>query len=169
MKQATDNSSKRAQNTTPGKQTANAAARLTVFQRRVYDALREVPAGRVTTYRLLARRIGCGSARAVGGALRRNPFAPEVPCHRVIASDGTVGGFQGRREGPAIRRKLELLRGEGVRFDKAGQLADFARLYSFGLRPAASAFPDHTATGIILSERRAGRSGATAAPSRKDP
>ena len=103
----------------------------TPFQMRVYDALREVPRGYVTTYGLLARRIGCGSARAVGGALRRNPFAPEVPCHRVIASGGTVGGFQGRRAGPAIRRKLDLLRGEGVCFDETGRLADPARLYRF--------------------------------------
>ncbi len=98
---------------------------------RVYDALREVPRGYVTTYGLLARRIGCGSARAVGGALRRNPFAPEVPCHRVIASGGTVGGFLGRRGSPAIRRKLDLLRGEGVRFDEAGRLIDPARFYRF--------------------------------------
>ena len=105
--------------------------RPTPFQMRVYDALREVPRGYVTTYGLLARRIGCGSARAVGGALRRNPFAPGVPCHRVIASGGTVGGFQGRRRGPAIRRKLDLLRGEGVCFDEAGRLAEPARLYPF--------------------------------------
>ena len=132
MKRTTD-SSRRARDTepAPGGEPAEPAVRLTAFQRRVYDALREVPAGRVTTYRLLARRLGCGSARAVGGALRRNPFAPEVPCHRVIASDGTVGGFQGRREGPAIRRKLDLLRGEGVCFDEAGRLAEPARLYPF--------------------------------------
>ncbi|NLF85316.1 MAG: MGMT family protein [Lentisphaerae bacterium] len=105
--------------------------RPTPFQMRVYDALREVPRGYVTTYGLLARRIGCGSARAVGGALRRNPFAPEVPCHRVIASGGTAGGFQGRRGGPAIQRKLELLRDEGVCLDEAGRLADPARLYRF--------------------------------------
>jgi len=102
--------------------------RITPFQARVYAALREVPPGSVTTYGLLARRVGCGSARAVGGALRRNPFAPEVPCHRVIASDGTAGGFQGRRGGAALRRKLALLRAEGVVFDDAGRLADPSRM-----------------------------------------
>ena len=105
--------------------------RPTVFQMRVYDALREVPRGCVTTYGLLARRIGCGSARAVGGALRRNPFAPGVPCHRVIAADHTIGGFQGQRGGAAIRRKLELLRSEGVLFGDDGRLADPARIYRF--------------------------------------
>ncbi|MGI6495036.1 MAG: MGMT family protein [Kiritimatiellia bacterium] len=108
---------------------------------RVYDALREVPRGYVTTYGLLARRIGCGSAQAVGGALRNNPFAPGVPCHRVIASDRTIGGFQGQRTGPAIQRKLELLRNEGVPFDAAGRLADPARLYRFGSAPAQPGNP----------------------------
>jgi methylated-DNA-[protein]-cysteine S-methyltransferase len=102
---------------------------ITPFQQRVYEALREVPRGRVTTYRQLARRIGCGSARAVGGALRRNPFAPEAPCHRVIASDGSIGGFQGCRQGAAVRRKLALLREEGVAFDASGRLRERGRLW----------------------------------------
>lgn len=109
--------------------------RLTPFQARVYAAASAVPRGCVTTYGLLARHIGCGSARAVGGALRRNPFAPRVPCHRVIASDNTPGGFQGRRGGAALRRKLELLRREGVRFDAGGRLADPARLFRFQTAP----------------------------------
>jgi methylated-DNA-[protein]-cysteine S-methyltransferase len=97
---------------------------ITDFQRRVYDALMEVPAGRVTTYGLLARRIGCRAPRAIGQALRRNPFAPCVPCHRVIASDLTPGGFTGHAEGPEIARKLRLLAKEGVVFDAAtGRLA----------------------------------------------
>ena len=88
----------------------------TVFERRVYDAVSRVPRGRVTTYGELARLLGCGSAQAVGQALRRNPFAPRVPCHRVVAADRAPGGFQGQRTGPALRRKLALLTREGVRF-----------------------------------------------------
>lgn len=102
---------------------------VTPFQSRVYAALAAVPAGRVTTYTGLARQIGCGSPRAVGQALRRNPYAPRVPCHRVIASDLTPGGFCGRSEGAEIRRKLRLLAGEGVVFDAAtGRLADPGRV-----------------------------------------
>ncbi len=101
----------------------------TVFERRVYAALREVPAGRVTTYGSLARRIGSGSARAVGQALRRNPFAPEVPCHRVIATNGMIGGYAGATDGPQLRRKRGLLAAEGVEFDKCGNLIDAARLW----------------------------------------
>ena len=95
----------------------------TAFQTRVYNAVRRIPEGKVTTYRLLGETIGCGSARAVGGALKRNPFAPEVPCHRVIATDRTIGGFAGASEGPEITRKLGLLEAEGVRFDDRAKVA----------------------------------------------
>lgn len=107
-----------------------AASGVTAFQRRVYDALRRVPAGRVTTYKRLAEAVGCRSPRAVGQALRRNPFAPEVPCHRVIAADLTPGGFGGRRGGAAARRKQRLLAAEGVRF-RNGVLAEPERVYRF--------------------------------------
>ena len=91
--------------------------RITEFQRRVYDATRQIPRGKVTTYGHLAKAIGCCSSRAVGQALKVNPFAPEVPCHRVIRSDLTIGGFSGTLRGPQIERKKALLREEGVRFD----------------------------------------------------
>ncbi len=100
----------------------------TEFQRKVYQALRAVPPGRVITYAGLARRVGCGAPRAVGQALRVNPFAPEVPCHRVIASDLTPGGFRGDRDGAAVQTKLALLAAEGVRFD-AGRLTEPQRLW----------------------------------------
>lgn len=84
------------------------------FQRRVFLALLEVPRGQTITYRDLGLRIGCRSPRAIGQALKHNPFAPDVPCHRVIAADGTIGGFFGQRDGDAIERKRQLLASEGV-------------------------------------------------------
>lgn len=114
----------------------------TPFQKKVYAALRRVPRGRVTTYQELAAGVGCRSAQAVGQALKRNPYAPKVPCHRVIAADLTPGGFMGRpacnamrniagrRSGSALRRKLKLLAEEGVRF-QAGKLAEPRRLFLF--------------------------------------
>ncbi len=102
----------------------------TAFEMRVYDAVREVPPGRVTTYREVAERIGCGSSRAVGQALRRNPFAPEVPCHRVIRSDMTMGGFKGREMGAVITEKIKLLEYEGVRF-REGKLSDSEQLFLY--------------------------------------
>jgi methylated-DNA-[protein]-cysteine S-methyltransferase len=100
------------------------------FEQRVFDAISRIPRGRVTTYGLLARELGCGSAQAVGQALKRNPFAPEVPCHRVISSDLKTGGFAGQREGAKIRKKLRLLRDEGVGF-KDGSLTDEALVWDF--------------------------------------
>jgi methylated-DNA-[protein]-cysteine S-methyltransferase len=109
----------------------------TPFEQRVYGVISRIPAGRVSTYGLVAGAIGCGSARAVGQALRRNPFAPRVPCHRVIASDLTLGGFRGMRAGVERRAKRDLLAGEGVRFDGRGRLAELARLFRFDARPKA--------------------------------
>lgn len=99
------------------------------FQQKVYEALLQIPRGRVTTYKLLAIAIGCKSAQAVGQALRRNPYAPEVPCHRVIKSDLTIGGFSGKNKGIEIKRKMELLKKEGVYFS-SGILIDSELLFS---------------------------------------
>lgn len=87
---------------------------ITDFQRKVYLALLDVPRGATITYKELGARIGCRSAQAIGQALKRNPFAPVVPCHRVIASDGTIGGFYGERKGEMIEKKKRLLKEEGV-------------------------------------------------------
>ena len=85
---------------------------ITEFQRKVYLELLKVPCGETITYGELARRIGCRSAQAVGQALKRNPFAPDVPCHRVIAADGTLCGFAGQRDGKMIEKKRALLDSE---------------------------------------------------------
>ena len=85
---------------------------ITPFQRRVYMEVLNVPPGTTITYGELARRIGCRSAQAVGQALKRNPFAPEVPCHRVVAADGSMGGYFGKREGEMIERKRKMIEEE---------------------------------------------------------
>ena len=85
---------------------------ITPFQRRVYLALLDVPAGTTITYGELAKRIGCRSAQAIGQALRQNPFAPDVPCHRVVAADGSLGGYMGERDGEQIEYKRRLLEAE---------------------------------------------------------
>ena len=82
------------------------------FQQKVYMELLNTTEGETITYGELARRIGCRSAQAIGQALKRNPFAPDVPCHRVIASNGTIGGYNGKRDGEAIERKRTLLEAE---------------------------------------------------------
>ncbi len=83
------------------------------FQRRVWDALMEIPPGQVLTYGQLAERLAT-SPRPVGGALRANLFPIVVPCHRVVASGGGLGGYCGETIGEALRVKAWLLRHEGV-------------------------------------------------------
>ena len=85
---------------------------ITPFQRRVYLELLQIPAGETITYAELARRVGCRSAQAVGQALKRNPFAPDVPCHRVVAADGSLGGYLGQRHGENLELKRQLLEEE---------------------------------------------------------
>ncbi|KAL8944183.1 MAG: hypothetical protein Q9216_000607 [Gyalolechia sp. 2 TL-2023] len=91
---------------------------LTPFRQRVLLALCQVPAGHFTTYIALSTHLH-SSARAVGNALRNNPFAPRVPCHRVVAADKGLGGFGGDwgKEGKHAGEKIRLLRGEGVFVD----------------------------------------------------
>jgi methylated-DNA-[protein]-cysteine S-methyltransferase len=87
-------------------------SRLTPFQRRVLEATQRIPAGAVWTYGRLARAIGRPKAsRAVGQALRRNPVPIVIPCHRVVASDGSLGGYSG---GGGLASKRWLLRFEGA-------------------------------------------------------
>jgi methylated-DNA-[protein]-cysteine S-methyltransferase len=84
--------------------------KITKFQQLVYGATKKIPKGKVSTYREIARAIKRPrSARAVGNALNCNPFAPQVPCHRVVRSDGTVGGFA-----DGSKEKIKILRKEGI-------------------------------------------------------
>ena len=96
----------------------------TDFESRVYHTVAEIPLGWVSTYGAIAAAIGSGSAQAVGQALRKNPFAPEVPCHRVVRSDGSLGGFFGKISGEPLTRKRLLLEQEGVCFDSAGRVEE---------------------------------------------
>ena len=91
------------------KDMVRSASGITEFQRRVYLALLDVPKGSIITYGELALKVGCKSPRAIGNALHKNPFAPLVPCHRVIRANGEIGGYAfGQQE------KLRLLREEGA-------------------------------------------------------
>jgi len=82
----------------------------TAFQRDVWHALTEIPLGETISYADLARRVGRPQAfRAVGSANGKNPIAVVVPCHRVVAADGTLGGYGG-----GLDRKRWLLAHEGV-------------------------------------------------------
>jgi methylated-DNA-[protein]-cysteine S-methyltransferase len=79
------------------------------FNERVWALTARVPKGRVTTYGHIARALGTRAFRAVGNALNRNPFAPDVPCHRVVGTTGDLTGFAG-----GLVAKKKILEREGV-------------------------------------------------------
>jgi methylated-DNA-[protein]-cysteine S-methyltransferase len=83
------------------------------FAQRVWAITARIPAGRVATYGQIARVLGGRAFRAVGMALNRNPLAPEVPCHRVVGSDGALVGFAS-----GLKKKHRLLSQEGVQLVK---------------------------------------------------
>ena len=85
----------------------------TEFQIEVWKELSKIPKGEVRTYKQIAKSIGKPkSSRAVANACAKNPYPIVIPCHRVIRSDGTVGGYSG--EG-GVKLKKELLKKEGIR------------------------------------------------------
>src|SRR3712207_341738 len=78
------------------------------FDRHVYEIVRIIPPGRVLTYGEVASRLGINNARAIGQSLGRNPFAIIVPCHRVVAADGKLGGFSATGGSMTKRRLLAI-------------------------------------------------------------
>ena len=89
------------------------------FNQKVWALCARVPAGRVVTYADIARALGSKGYRAVGNALNKNPYAPAVPCHRVVGSSGSLTGFAG-----GLAKKRAMLEAEGVRLRKAGVVID---------------------------------------------
>lgn len=100
---------------------------LIAFNKQVWEALRLIPRGRVTTYKELAKYLRKPkAARAAGNACGRNPDAPTAPCHRVVKSDGGLGGYSG-----GVKRKIKLLKREAVKI-KNGKVGEFEKkLYKF--------------------------------------
>lgn len=95
-------------------------AKLSPYQQAILRILAEVPWGKVTTYGDLAKELARrdpkyspNASRAVGTTMKNNPCAPQVPCHRVIKSDGNIGNFRGGADG-AVDEKIGMLQEEGV-------------------------------------------------------
>lgn len=84
----------------------------TILQKAVWRELLSIPRGKVITYSELASRVGYPKAiRAVANAVGKNPFAPEVPCHRVVGTHGRLGGYSGIG---GVNAKIKLLQKEGI-------------------------------------------------------
>jgi len=89
-----------------------------------WKKMSQIPRGRVTTYGEIARALKKpGAGRAVGNACKANPNAPQVPCHRVVASNGSLGGYAG-----GLRKKIGLLKKEGV-LTENGKITEFKHVF----------------------------------------
>jgi len=95
------------------------------FADRVYKLCKRIPKGRVSTYKEIGNALGGKGKiyRAVGVALNKNPFAPVVPCHRVVNSDGRIGGFA-----LGVKKKVKLLESEGVKVVN-GKIKEFRKVF----------------------------------------
>ena len=94
------------------------------FNEKVWALTVRIPKGKVTTYGEIARALGSKGSRAVGNALNRNPFAPQVPCHRVVGSAGALTGFAG-----GLPKKQRMLKAEGVAF--SGEKVDLNDRFTY--------------------------------------
>ncbi|MBI5614205.1 MGMT family protein [Candidatus Gottesmanbacteria bacterium] len=104
---------------------------MTPLAKKVYSLLDTVPRGKVTTYKALAHGAGTKAYRAIGQIMKYNPNAPETPCHRVVATNGTLGGYMGKTDKQTLQKKIDLLKKEGVEV-KNNRILNFKNIfYSF--------------------------------------
>ncbi len=95
------------------------------FDEKVWKALKKIPKGKVATYKQIAGLAGSPNAfRAVGNACNKNPHAPMTPCHRVVSSSGSLGGYAG-----GLKKKIKLLESEGIRI-KNNRIVNFTEVLS---------------------------------------
>lgn len=92
------------------------------FQEKVWKLLEKVPKGRVTTYKIIAEKLGTRAYRAVGTACHNNPYTTKAACHRVITSNGRIGGFR-----TGVKEKIELLEKEGIEIEN-NKVKDFEKI-----------------------------------------
>jgi len=96
------------------------------FNNRCYQKLTLIPRGMVSTYAEIAKSLGSNAYRAVGNAMAKNPYPVSVPCHRIVRSDGTLGGYA-----LGVSKKKQLLKKEGIKI-KNNKVIDFKdKLFRF--------------------------------------
>ena len=98
------------------------------FSQKVYQLTKQIPKGKVSTYKELAKVLHSKAYQAVGQTLKANPNPPIIPCHRVVKSNGMVGGFSGQKSGPLIKKKIKLLKKEGIKF-KGEKILNFNQFF----------------------------------------
>lgn len=96
------------------------------FNQQVYNLVKKIPKGKVSSYKIIANKLGCKAYRAVGNALKNNPTPIIIPCHRVVKSNSELGGFTSKKYD-----KKTLLEKEGIKII-GGKIVDFKkRLFKF--------------------------------------
>ncbi|MEK6835371.1 MAG: MGMT family protein [Nanoarchaeota archaeon] len=93
------------------------------FNEKVYKLCKKIPKGKISTYKEIANALNTKAYRAVGNALNKNPYAPEIPCHRVIGSNGDLVGFAS-----GLKNKSKLLKKEGINI-KNNKVLDFEKVF----------------------------------------
>jgi len=96
------------------------------FQEKVWKLLEQIPEGKVAKYGIIAKKLNSKAFRAVGNAYHNNPNAPKIPCHRVVNSNGNVGGFAA-----GIDNKIKLLEKEGVKIEDNKVVNFKEKIYHF--------------------------------------
>ena len=99
------------------------------FNQKIYNLLKKIPKGKVTTYKILGEALGTKAYRAVGQSMRCNPYSPLVPCHRVVKSNGSIGGFMGNenKNSKEVKKKSRMLRKEGLKI-KNNRIVEFEKV-----------------------------------------
>jgi methylated-DNA-[protein]-cysteine S-methyltransferase len=97
------------------------------FSDKVYKLCKQIPSGKISTYREIGKKLNSKAFRAIGQALKRNPAPIITPCHRVVRTNGDIGGFSGETSGPKIQKKISLLEKEGVQV-KDDKIVNFERV-----------------------------------------
>jgi methylated-DNA-[protein]-cysteine S-methyltransferase len=123
---------------------------VTPFMQQIYDYVKGIPSGKISTYKRVAEAIGKPCAcRAVGTALKKNPYVPIVPCHRVINSDFSIGSFMGDVAAGSI--KTQMLVGEGIRITNCKVLNDTEYRKSIIYTPSNTTVCTSTTTHNVIS------------------
>ncbi len=94
------------------------------LQQKVLELMKRIPKGKVTTYKIIGEKVGTKAYRAVGTCVKNNPYAPAIPCHRVVKSDGNVG-FYSRSGG--TKTKIKMLQQEGIRI-QGNKIVNFEKV-----------------------------------------
>jgi methylated-DNA-[protein]-cysteine S-methyltransferase len=94
------------------------------LQQKVLEIMKKIPKGKVTTYKIIGEKLGSKAYRAVGTCVKNNPYAPSIPCHRVVKSDGNVGYYSGNG---GVKTKIKMLQQEGIQI-QGNRIVDFEKV-----------------------------------------